>query len=213
MSTTPPAAQRLISDQRGVRYGEILAVHARDDRLVAEVWGTQLLNDCPPELWDPLDAEAIAAELGAVFVKLNGPRHWMLDGLGTKVAPVEPVLHSFGGLTTRRIAVVDLGDDPQQRPYTVRHVDRGATFFFDAGKPVHELVDADGTAYVMQAYCVGVDPTLTEADLPSLGDRLDLPAGWSFRTRVLDDELVVDTTATVATVIQDELENTYTLPS
>ena len=31
-------------------------------------------------------------------------------------------------------------------------------------------------------------------------------------SRVLDEELVVDTTATVATVLQDELENTYSLP-
>jgi hypothetical protein len=212
MSPNPPPPPRLITDQRGVRYGEVLAVHARDDRLVAEVWGTQMLNDCPPELWEGLDAEAIAKELGAVFVKLNGPRHWMLDGLGTKVAPVEPVLHSFGGLLTRRIALLDLGQDPQPRPYTVRHVDRGAVFFFDAGKPVYELVDADGTAYVMQAYCVGVDPTLAQEDLPELGARLDLPPGWTYRSRVLEDELVVDTTATVATVIQDELENTYTLP-
>lgn len=208
----PSAPQRLITDQRGVRYGEVLAVYARGDRLEAEVWGTQLLNDCPPELWDPLDPAQIAQELGAVLVKLNGPRHWMLDGLGTKVAPVEPVLRSFGGLDTRRIAVVDLGDDPQQVPYTVRHVDRGATFFFDAGKPVYELIDADGTAYVMQAYCVGVDPTLTQDDLPRLGQRLDLPPGWTYRSRILDAELVIDTTATIATVIQDELENTYTLP-
>jgi hypothetical protein len=73
-------------------------------------------------------------------------------------------------------------------------------------------VNPDGVAYVMQAYCVGVDPTLTEADLASLGDRLALPEGWSYRTRILDEELVVDTTATIATVLQDELENSYTLP-
>ena len=84
--------------------------------------------------------------------------------------------------------------------------------FFDAGKPVHELVDPGGTAYVMQAYCLGVDPTLTAEALPDLGSRLALPAGWTYRTRILDEELVVDTTATVATVLQDELENTYTLP-
>ncbi len=49
--------------------------------------------------------------------------------------------------------------------------------------------------------------------LAGLGGRLALPEGWSFRTRVLDEELVVDTTATIATVLQDELENTYTLPT
>jgi len=112
----------------------------------------------------------------------------------------------------RRIAVLDLNTDPTQVPYTVRHVDRQAVFFFDAGSPIYELVDPDGNAYVLQAYCIGVDPTLSEADLPGLGDRLDLPEGWTYRTRVLDEELIVDTSEAVATVLQDELENTYTLP-
>lgn len=209
-ATTP----RLISDLRGVRYGEVLAVFMRDGGLQAEVYGTQMLNDCPQDLWETLDPTSIAAELGAAFVKLNGPRHWMLDGLGTKVAVVEPVFHDFSGLTMRRIATIDLGNTPPStQPYVERHVNRGAVFFFDAGKVVHELVRPDGVAYVMQAYCIGVDPELTQGSLRSLGERLALPDGWTYRTRVLDVELVVDTSATVATVVQDELENTYTLPS
>jgi hypothetical protein len=207
-----PAPERLISDMRGVRYGEVLAVFQRSGSFEAEVYGTQMLNDCPQELWEKLDPVAIAEELGALMVKLNGPRHWMLDGLGAKRAPTEPVLREFSGLLTRRIAILDLGQTPTQIPYTVRHVDRGAIFFFDKGAPVHELVDPAGLAYVMQAYCVGVDPTLTEDALDGLGTRLQLPEGWSYRSRILDEELVVDTTDTIATVIQDELENTYTLP-
>ena len=171
-----------------------------------------MLNDCPHELWETLDAATIAEEMGAAVVKLNGPRYWMLDGLGQKVAVVDPVFRDFNGLTTRRIATVDLGEDPSTQPYVERYVNRGAVFFFDAGAPVHELVNAEGLAYVMQAYCVGVDPTLTEESLGALGERLALPEGWSFRTRILDEELIVDTTATIATVVQDELENTYTLP-
>lgn len=209
MTTTP---QRLVSDMRGVRYGEVLAVYLRDHGLQAEVYGTQMLNDCPQELWETLDADAIAKEMGAVFVKLNGPRYWTLDGLGTKVAVLEPVLREFNGLLMRRIATVDVGDQPRSVPYTVRYVNRGAVFFFDAGKPVHELVDPDGTAYVMQAYCVGVDPTICADALPGLGERLALPEGWRYRTRVLTHELVVDTSATLAAVVQDEFENTYTLP-
>lgn len=211
MSDAKP--QRLISDMRGVRYGEVLAVFGDGDDFRAEVYGTQLLNDCPQDLWDALDADAIAADMGALAVKLNGPRYWMLDGLGTKVAVLEPVLRDFGGLTTRRIAEVHLGDDPTTQPYVERHVNRGAIFFFDEGEPVHELVRPDGVAYVLQAYCVGVDASLTQEALPGLGDRLDLPEGWTYRTRVLDEELIVDTTETIATVIQDELENTYTLPA
>lgn len=209
---TNDATPRLISDIRGVRYGEVLAVFIRDGSFVAEVYGTQMLNDCPQELWETLDPTAIASAMGAAVVKLNGPRHWMIDGLGQKIAILEPVLRDFNGLTMRRIASVDLGQNPATAPYSERHVNRGAVFFFDAGRPVHELVNPDGVAYVMQAYCIGVDPTLTEATLSGLGERLSLPQGWSFRTRILDEELIVDTTATVATVVQDELENTYTLP-
>ena len=198
---------------RGVRYGEVLAVFARDGQLQAEVYGTQMLNDCPQELWETLNADEIARDMGALFVKLNGPRHWLLDGLGTKVAPVEPVLREFNGLLMRRIALVELGDKPQVAPYTERKVDRGAVFYWDAGKPVYELVNPDGLVYVMQALCIGVDATMSESNLASLGARLALPAGWSYRSRVLDEELVVDTTATIATVLQDEFENSYTLPN
>lgn len=211
MSDAKP--KRLIDNMRGVRYGEVLAVFAREEKLVAEVYGTQMLNDCPAELWDCLDGPAIATELGALGVKLNGPRHWMLDGLGTKVATVEPVIRDFNGLTMRRIAVIEFkpGDAPVTSPYEERYVNRGAQFFFNAGSVVYELVNPNGIAYVMQAYCIGVDPTLNQDNLAKLGSRLSLPEGWLFRTRILDEELVVDTTEHLATVIQDELENTYTI--
>lgn len=211
MTTERP--ERLIDGMRGVRYGEVIAVFARGDSLVAEVYGTQMLNDCPAELWDTLVAADIAAEMGALFVKLNGPRHWVLDGLGTKVAPVEPVLREFNGLLMRRIALIDLGNNPVGQPYMRRTVDRGATFFWNEGSRVYELVDPTGAVFVMQALCIGVEPTMNdEATLMSLGSRLQLPDGWSYRTRILSEELVCDTTSHAATVVQDEFENSYTLP-
>ena len=197
---------------RGVRYGEVLAMFLRDTGLEAEVYGTQMLNDCPQELWETLDADAIAKDMGAVFVKLNGPRYWLLDGLGSKVAVVDPVFRDFNGIQMRRIATIPLGADFAAGAYVVRNVNRGAVFFFDAGKTVYELVDPDGRAFVMQARCVGVDSNMSEASLVNLGERLALPEGWSYRTRVLGSELVIDTSATLATVVQDEFENTYTLP-
>ena len=209
---TDIAPQRLIDHMRGVRYGEVLAMFLRDTGLEAEVYGTQMLNDCPQELWETLDADAIAKDMGAVFVKLNGPRYWLLDGLGSKVAVVDPVFKDFNGIQMRRIATIPIGADFAAGPYTIRNVNRGAVFFFDAGKTVYELVDPEGRAFVLQARCVGVDPGMTEESLATLGERLALPEGWSYRTRVLDAELVVDTSATLATVVQDEFENTYTLP-
>ncbi len=209
---TDGAPQRLIDHMRGVRYGEVLAVYLRDTGLEAEVYGTQMLNDCPQELWETLDADAIAKDMGAIFVKLNGPRYWLLDGLGSKVAVVDPVFKDFNGIQMRRIATIPLGADFAAGPYVARNVNRGAVFFFDAGKTVYELVDPEGQAFVMQARCVGVDSSITEQSLETLGDRLALPAGWTYKSRMLDTELVIDTSATLATVVQDEFENTYTLP-
>ena len=204
--------QRLVDGMRGVRYGEVLAVFLRETGLEAEVYGTQLLNDCPQELWETLDVEFIAQEMGAVFAKLNGPRYWLLDGLGSKVAVVDPVFKDFNGIQMRRIATIPLGADFAAGAYVVRNVNRGAVFFWDAGKLVYELVDPEGRAFVMQARCVGVDSGMTEESLATLCDRLALPAGWTYRSRVLESELVIDTSATLATVVQDEFENTYTLP-
>jgi hypothetical protein len=209
---TDTAPQRLIDQMRGVRYGEVLAVFLRDTGLEAEVYGTQMLNDCPQDLWETLNADAIAKDMGAVFAKLNGPRYWQLDGLGSKVAVVDPVFKNFNGIQMRRIATIPMGADFAAGPYVMRNVNRGAVFFFDAGKTVYELVDPDGRALVMQARCIGVDPNMTEESLATLGDRLALPEGWLYRSRVLQDELVIDTSATLATVVQDEFENTYTLP-
>jgi hypothetical protein len=210
MAETAP--QRLIDHMRGVRYGEVLAMFLRETGLEAEVYGTQMLNDCPQELWETLNADEIAKDMGAVFTKLNGPRYWVLDGLGSKVAVVDPVFKDFNGIQMRRIATIPIGADFAAGPYVARNVNRGAVFFFDAGKTVYELVDPDGRALVMQARCVGVDPGMTEESLATLGERLALPEGWSYRTRILESELVVDTSASLATVVQDEFENTYTLP-
>ena len=206
------AQTRIVTNHRGTRYGEVLAVFSDGEQFTAHVYGTQLLNDCPQELWETLVPAAIAEELGALIVKLNGPRYWVLDGLGSKSEPIEPVLHEFNGLLMRRIAVLALGTNPAQVPYTARKVDRRVTMYFDAGSAVYELIDPQGLAYVMQAYCTGVDATLNENSLADLGNRLALPTGWSFRTRILEEELIVDTSQSLATVLQDELENTYTLP-
>ena len=64
----------------------------------------------------------------------------------------------------------------------------------------------------MQAYSLAVDPVTEEARLLTRGQRLAPPAGWVFQVRTPEEELLVDTTHTVATVLQDEFEDSYTLP-
>jgi hypothetical protein len=74
----------LIDDVFGKRYGEALLVRVAKSGPEATVYNTFPLNDCPAELWDRLDAKAIAAENGAVTALLNGHRHWLMSGIGNK---------------------------------------------------------------------------------------------------------------------------------
>jgi len=73
---------------------------------------------------------------------------------------------------------------------------------------VYELTNDKGDVYRMQSYSQIADPNLTIEGLELLGERLDLPKGWSFAARVLEeDSYLISDGAT--TIITDELYNTY----
>ncbi|BBX07746.1 hypothetical protein [Mycolicibacterium aichiense] len=191
------------------RYGEVLLVTAGADGPEAAVYNSFPLNDCPAELWDKLDAEAIATEHGAIAALLNGPRHWLMSTID-KVAPDHQEIETFGGIDMIKQATVKLSS-MNPAPYTVNHVDRRTVFNFDAGRPVFELVDPQGQRWVMQTYSKAVDRDLNLAALPTLSTRLDLPEGWRYETRTLTERLSVDTTTRDAHVTQDNLGNSYSL--
>ena len=92
---------RLLRDVFGKRYGEVLLVHIEESGPMATVYCSFPLNDCPQELWDKLDAQAIAAENGAVAARLNGPRHWLMSSI-EKVSAGAPVRKTFGGIEIHR---------------------------------------------------------------------------------------------------------------
>ncbi len=197
------------SGMRGKRYGEVLLVSAGAEGPVAGVYNTFGLNDCPAEPWSRLDPNAIAKENGALGALLNGPRYWLMDSVA-KAPPEHIETKSFGGIEMMLQATVEL-TSMNPAPYLPNTVDRRAVFVFEAGGDVFELVDPDGRTWVMQTWSQVTDPTLSEADLPSLGSRLALPQGWTYRARTLDVELRVDTSNQPAQVLQDDLTNSYSL--
>lgn len=197
------------ADVFGKRYGEVLLVRMTGSGPQATVYNTFPLNDCPAALWDALDGEAIAKDDGAVAALLNGPRYWLMSRIAKAAGAAQPT-RSFGGLEMIEQATVQMSST-NPAPYSVNEVDRRAVFTFDAGRPVFELVDADGRRWVMQTYSQVADPSLTLEDLPGLGPRLQLPEGWRYETRTLTSPLVVDTRDRPAQVLQDDLTNTYSL--
>lgn len=197
------------NDVFGKRYGEVLLVRMTESGLEATVYNTYPLNDCPAELWDALDADALAKENGAVAALLNGPRYWLMSAIAKRAGEPQPTT-SFGGLDMIKQATVQLATT-NQAPYSVNMIDRRAAFTFDAGRPVFELIDPEGQRWVMQTYSQVVDKNLTLDDLPGLASRLTPPEGWRYETRTLTEPLVVDTTGRDAHVLQDDLTNTYSL--
>jgi hypothetical protein len=200
---------RLLRDVFGKRYGEVLLVHIEESGPMATVYCSFPLNDCPQELWDKLDAQAIAAENGAVAARLNGPRHWLMSSI-EKVSAGAPVRKTFGGIEMLRQATVQMAT-VNPAPYSVNKVNRHTVFTFDAGREIYELIDPEGQRWVMHTWSQIFDPALDLADLPGLAGRLDLPVGWRYQPRVPTSPLRVDTTTCSAHVIQDELANSYSL--
>ena len=196
-------------DVFGKRYGEVLLLRIGESGLEATVYNSFPLNDCPAELWDKLDAAAIAKENGAAAALLNGPRYWLMSAI-EKVADHQQQTKIFGGIAMVEQATVKLSSQ-NPAPYNVNQVNRRTVFNFDVGRPVFELVDPGGQRWVMQAWSQTVDKDLTLEDLPDLARRLTLPEGWRYETRILTNSFSVDTTTRDATVTQDDLANTYSL--
>ena len=194
----------------GKRYCEVLLVRPTATGLVATVYNTYPLNDCPAAQWQAMDPTAIASANGVPYAELNGPRYWLMNSIA-KVRSGAEVVRSFGGMAMIEEATVVLGSSVAAAsvPFTAHTVSRQAAFTFAAGRQVYELVDPSGTAWVMQTYSQIKDPTLSMADLPGLASRLTLPAGWTYRVRTLARPLVVATADQPAQVLQDNLENSY----
>lgn len=195
---------------RDYRYCEILLIRGVADNLRGDVYNTVGLNDCPAEQWAALDADEIAREYRARQAELNGPRYFTMDH--NEVQSMGPVV-MFDSLAMRRVGQIELPPgsalgDAQQEPYVPHTVDRDTRYVFLAGRPVYQLVWHDSATYVMQSYSRIVDSTLAYADLDSLGARLKLPSGWSYRVVTPDSNLTVASNGQ-AHILQDDLLNTY----
>lgn len=205
-STNSTIKQR---NMRGQRYCEILLVSPGSDGLTAEVFNTYPLNDCPTESWNSLDTKAIAKAEGVPIAIANGPRFWLMNAVA-KADASEVFEKTFGTLAMNRYANVFIGTPADvAKSYLPHAVNRRAAFTFNKGETIYTLRSADEKTYVMQSWSQQVDPNLVESGLSALGDRLKLPAGWTFVPVLLSDDFVVETRSEDAQVLQDELRNSY----
>jgi len=199
------------ADLRDFRYCEVIPVFRDKLTLKVEIYNTIGQNDCPAEPWARLDAKAMEKQYGAVAVKLNGPRYWVLNRIEGGGATAAGKIVNFGGIQMKRVAVLEtkvwqstVGD----KFYQENKVHRTTTFFYQKNNRVYELVSAKGAVYMMQSYAQIADAKLTLAALETLGASLKLPKGWSYRTRVLTEDVELKAQG-LAYVINDNLYNSY----
>lgn len=198
-------------DWRNLRYGEILPIFRSGLNIYVEVYNTISFNELPQDKWDKIDADVLSEEFGAQRVIKNGPRYWVVNKLDSRGQSENGKIASFGGIEMMLRGKVQfslLDGGLGKTFYTEKEINRETTFHFYEGNMVYELTSANGEVYRMQSYAQIIDKTLTIDKLENLGDRLDLPEGWSYSAKTLGENsaMVADG---VAYVINDELGNSY----
>jgi len=206
-----PKYEKSVSNLRNLRYCEV--IYGKRDFLTLEVkvFNTQGLNLCPEAQWKTLTKESIEKAYGASFVLLNGPRYWTMDEIQAAGSTVNSVKESFGGIDMNLRATLKVGLLKQllgSKQYSPNEIIRTTNFIYKAGTPIYELTSPTGEIYVMQSYSQIVNPNLAMSDLPDLAKQLKLPSGWTYQSRVLDQELSLIANG-IAYVLQDNLSNSY----
>lgn len=215
VATAAPAqtATQGAGDLRDRRYCEILLGYIYAASINTPVFNTIGYNYCPQRKMSSLHLNVLKKENAADVAFLNGPRHWVLDAINGLDVSSSGETKNFGGIEMTKVGRLQLplsalkgGLTPA--PYTNTEVSRTTIWIYDAHKAVFELTDPNGAVYIMQSYSQQVDPNLKMSDLPSLGSRLKLPAGWTYKTEILQQELELNSNG-LATVTQDDLDDTY----
>jgi hypothetical protein len=194
---TMTLTMQTLSNSRGYEYCELVFNYGDKG---SDIYSTSPLAKANLNWWNHLDLKSLAKEFGAESVYRNGPQWWSMDEVGvmaSKPVPVAGVDMVFG-------AHLPPGTLKTAK-YTVFNPAKFQNLVWKAGKPVYQLVDADGHVYVLQGHKV------PEEALAALGKRFKkLPQGWKYRARVLDTDLVMRLTprAPIPSV-QDEFDQIY----
>jgi hypothetical protein len=115
----------MIEGVRDARYCELIPVVRHGVHLIATVYNTLGLNDCPPEIWDKITEAAMKKRFGALKVVLNGPRHFVMDAIAAAgdTAAGKTVDAEGLALTARATIKVDLSG-LRAKPYRERTIER-----------------------------------------------------------------------------------------
>jgi len=207
-----PGKTTQIKDMHFYRFCEVALITGTSmGNAVANFYNTTGASDPTPEQFAKLDADKLAKQFHARKVHLNPVRWWTFNEIDiNEMGDTQ----DFEGIKATWMAVV--GVEAMEKAvvkieWIPGSIYRNNAFKFSPGTEVYLLDAPNGEVFVMQSYTDYYDKSLTPATLKDIGSKLTFPAGWKFRTKVLDRELVVSTERAnfYAHVLQDNLHNTY----
>lgn len=200
------------------RYTEIFLIggNLATKELKAGIYNTVGLNDpqgtgdtCPQVILDQVDTKTLAKQNKLIGTFKNGPRLWTLDWLDVLVGRER----NLQGLHTRWVMWLDvpkqLGQNQDKLAYQKMTGKRDTKMGINKGTRVYLLDDPEGNTYCMKSAGLIIDPQQTYVSLKDLGSRLKPAPGWTFRTKILDQDLILTPNNGQAIICQDELGNTY----
>ncbi len=207
----PDPFNRLVfKDQRGKNFGGCAVIVGTGRNARSHMHATAGVQEVTETTTDVIDPERLARELGVDMCAVNRGRIWTFDEgecQGGYIIDFHGVKMSWIG----EMVAEDLFEQ-FQTAYLPSLIYRLTKWVYHAGKPAYILREPEGPTWVMQEYTKDVDPTLTIDNLHELGDKFkELPEGWTFETKILEEDLVLDTTKSDgwASIIRDEFHCTY----
>ena len=201
----------------GNRYTEIFLIggNAITGNLIGGVYNTTGLNSpdgkgdsTPQAILDKVDINALKKEYDVLKVYKNGPRLWTLDWVEVMVAKER----DFNGLKARWVMWLNVPKEMRTgESVAYKHIvgKRDTQLGINKSSRVYILDDPEGNAWVMKSASLIKDPNQTYESLKDLGSRLNPAPGWTFRTVILEKDLVLTPDNGNVMITQDELGNTY----
>jgi hypothetical protein len=215
------AKSERFNNMHQTRFIEIFLAHRDTEtgELVAECYNSMFTSKGIPEDRDTapqaqvegLDFETMKAELGILGASLNGPKLWLTDWTEINVGQER----DFNGIGAAWCAQLNMGDNTggvsETTPYAPTTIARKSGLGWNQGTTVLLLDDAEGNTWIMKGFQQGLNPQYTYQEFAAAGGSnfKQLPTGWSFRIKTLEQDLIEVPEGGVATIMADEFFNVY----
>ena len=228
----PPVVPKVASDGVGAKMKRVENLHrtrfielflayrdAKTGNLVAACYnplftryGIPASKDpVPNELVKGIDLAKTKTEYGVLGASVNGPKLWLPDWAENDAG----VERDFNGIKTVWVATLEMGNNTggvsESTPYKPMSIVRNGGIGWNKGTTVLLLDDAEGNTWVMKGFQLGLTPKYTYEEFVAAGQSQfkKLPAGWKFRVKTLEKDLIEIPVSGVATIMPDEFFNIY----